>query len=219
MNTLYNFAVGPLAWAAWTICILGTVWRVWSLWRLARRRDASTVAYLSLPCSLKSFFRWGIPFGTLGWRASPLLTVATFVLHLALVASALLFSAHNVMWDYNFGLSFASLPDPVMDVVTLTALAACAVLAWRRIGNANVSTVTRRADWFGLVLVAGIFASGFASAHNWVSQPFMALLHVLLAETLLVCFPFTRLSHAFLILFTRASMGSEAIGVRRTCDW
>ena len=36
---------------------------------------------------------------------------------------------------------------------------------------------------------------------------------------LLVCLPFTRLSHAFLIPFTRAYMGSESIGVRRTCDW
>ena len=47
----------------------------------------------------------------------------------------------------------------------------------------------------------------------------MTLLHVLCGEALLVCLPFTRLSHAFLIPFTRAYMGSESIGVRRTCDW
>ena len=46
-----------------------------------------------------------------------------------------------------------------------------------------------------------------------------ALLHVLFGEAILICLPFTRLSHAILIPFTRAYMGSESIGVRRTCDW
>ena len=219
MNTLYNFAVGPLAWAAWGICLLGMMWRLWSLWRLARRRDASSVAYMTWSCALKSLFKWAMPFGTLGWRTNPLLTVSTFTLHLALLLAALFASAHNVMWDYNFGFSMVSLPDGIMDVVSVLALAACGVLAWRRICDVNVNGVTRRADWIGLILVAGIFATGFASAHGWGSQPFMALLHVLLAEALLVCLPFTRLSHAFLIPFTRAYMGSEAIGVRKTCDW
>ena len=219
MNMLYNFAVGPLAWAAWGICLLGMMWRLWSLWRLARRRDASSIAYMTWGCALKSLFKWAMPFGALGWRTNPLLTAATFTLHLALLLAALFTSAHNVMWDYNFGVSLVSLPDGIMDVISILALAACGVLAWRRICDSNVNSVTRKADWTGLILVAGIFATGFASVHVWGSQPLMALLHVLFAEALLVCLPFTRLSHAFLIPFTRAYMGSEAIGVRKTCDW
>ena len=38
MNALYNFAVGPLAWIAFTVCIGGMIWRLWSLGRLARQR-------------------------------------------------------------------------------------------------------------------------------------------------------------------------------------
>ena len=83
------------------------------------------------------------------------------------------------------------------DVVT------AARLAWE-VGNTHTP------------LFAGAQMGEFAMP--W-SEPLMALLHVLFAEALLVCLPFTRLSHAFLIPFTRAYMGSEAIGVRKTCDW
>ena len=91
MNALYNFAVGPLAWIAFTVCIGG-------------------------------------PFSICGWRENPLLTVANFVLHIGILLAVLFYSAHNVMWDYNFGFSLPSLPDGFMDAVTLATILACLVL-------------------------------------------------------------------------------------------
>ncbi len=219
MNALYNFAVGPLAWIAFTVCIGGIIWRLWSLGRLARQRDASALAYMNWKDSLTSIIRWTLPFSTCGWRENPLLTAANFVLHIGILLAVLFYSAHNVMWDYNFGFSFPSLPDGVMDAVTLATILACLVLGWRRLAVPASSQVTRQADWFSLLLVTGVMLTGFASAHGFGSESFMALLHVLLGEAVLVCLPFTRLSHAILIPFTRAYMGSESIGVRRTCDW
>ena len=219
MNTLYNFAVGPLAWAAFLICIGGIVWRLWSLGRLARQRDVSAIAYMNWKNSLTSLLRWAIPFSTCGWRENPLLTAATFVLHIGFLLALLFYSGHNVMWDYSFGVSFPSLPDPVMDGIVLLTILACLVLGWRRLAVPAASRVTRGADWFSLLLVTGVLVTGFASAHGFGNQGFMVLLHVLCGEAFLVCLPFTRLSHAILVPFTRAYMGSESIGVRRTCDW
>ena len=219
MNAFYNFAVGPLAWIAFSVCIGGTIWRLWSLGRLARQRDGSALAYMNWKDGLTSILRWSLPFSTCGWRENPLLTVASFTLHLGVILTVLFYSAHNVMWDYNFGFSLFSLPDGVMDAVTLATILACLVLAWRRLAVPASSSVTRRADWFSLVLVIAVMVTGFASAHGFGSENIMALLHVLCGEAILVCLPFTRLSHAFLIPFTRAYMGSESISVRRTCDW
>ena len=199
MNALYNFAVGPLAWIAFTVCIGGMIWRLWSLGRLARQRDASALAYMNWKDSLTSIIRW--------------------TLHIGILLAVLFYSAHNVMWDYNFGFSLPSLPDGFMDAVTLATILACLVLGWRRLAVPASSYVTRQADWFSLLLVTGVMVTGFASAHGFGSESFMALLHVLFGEAILICLPFTRLSHAILIPFTRAYMGSESIGVRRTCDW
>lgn len=219
MNALYNFAVGPLAWVAWLVFIGGTIWRLWSLAKLAKARDASSLACMNWKDGLISFLRWITPFATLGWRENPLLTIASFVLHVGIVLAVLFYSAHNVMWDYNFGFSLPSLPDGVMDVVTLASILACLILAWRRIAVSASSHVTRQADWFSLLLVMGTFVTGFLGAHGIGGEVIMSLLHVLFGEAILICLPFTRLSHAFLIPFTRAYMGSESISVRRTCDW
>ena len=170
MNALYNFAVGPLAWIAFTVCIGGMIWRLWSLGRLARQRDASALAYMNWKDSLTSIIRWTLPFSTCGWRENPLLTVANFVLHIGILLAVLFYSAHNVMWDYNFGFSLPSLPDGFMDTVTLATILACLVLGWRRLAVPASSYVTRQADWFSLLLVTGVMVTGFASAHGFGSE-------------------------------------------------
>ena len=58
----------------------------------------------------ESIIRWTLPFSTCGWRENPLLTVANFVLHIGILLAVLFYSAHSVMWDYNF--SFPFLPCP-----------------------------------------------------------------------------------------------------------
>lgn len=105
-----------------------------------------------------------------------------------------------------------------MDAVTLATILACLVLGWRRLAVPASSYVTRQADWFSLLLVTGVMVTGFASARVR-KRKLHGSLHVLFGEAILICLPFTRLSHAILIPFTRAYMGSESIGVRRTCDW
>lgn len=106
-----------------------------------------------------------------------------------------------------------------MDAVTLATILACLVLGWRRLAVPASSYVTRQADWFSLLLVTGVMVTGLCLRARVRKRKLHALLHVLFGEAILICLPFTRLSHAILIPFTRAYMGSESIGVRRTCDW
>ena len=98
MNALYNFAVGPLAWIAFTVCIGGMIWRLWSLGRLARQRDASALAYMNWKDSLTSIIRWTLPFSTCGWRENPLLTAANFVLHIGILLYILARGAYLVVF-------------------------------------------------------------------------------------------------------------------------
>ena len=108
--------------------------------------------------------------------------VVGILLHIGILLAVLFYSAHNVMWDYNFGFSLPSLPDGFMDAVTLATILACLVLGWRRLAVPASSYVTRQADWFSLLLVTGVMVTGFASAHGFGSESFMALLHVLFGE-------------------------------------
>lgn len=219
MQSVYNFATGYLAWAAWIIFLGGMTWRIVKLVSTARKKEMNAAAYMSLGYSLRSIARWSTPFATLGWRANPSVTIATFVFHISLILLALFAPGHAVMWDYLFGVNVPSLPEHLADGLTLAAILCLFFFIFRRLRNPAVRYVTSAPDWSMLALVTLVFVSAlFAKLQIGPTLP-VTLVHVLSGEAVLIALPFTRLSHAFLIPFTRAYMGSEFGGVRHCPDW
>ena len=219
MQTLYTIAIGPLAWLAWGIFLAGSVWRVVSMISTARKKEMGAYAYMNLKYSFRSIFRWLLPFGTLGWRANPALTAATFIFHISLALLLLFAPGHAEMWDYCFGLAVWSLPEGVADVLTVAAILGLLFFAYRRLLIPAVRYVSSPHDWAVLVLVLLPFVSGFLAKMQIGDTLLMTLIHVLSGEAVLVAIPFTRLSHALFAPFTRAYMGSEFGGVRHCQDW
>lgn len=219
MQTLYNLATGPLLWATFAIFIAGSAWRIGSMITAARKKEMSSVAYISVRYSLRSIGRWLVPFGTLGWKANPGLTVATFLFHISLLLLLLFAPGHTVMWDYSFGISLWALPENVADGLTLVTAGCCLYFLYRRLMVPAVRYVSTPHDWAILGLVALPVVSAFLAKWQVGDALLMSLIHVLSGEAVLVAIPFTRLSHALFIPFTRAYMGSEFGGVRHVPDW
>lgn len=219
MIEIYNFVSGPLAWVAWGVFILGSIYRIATMYKLAKTKDASSVAYMSWKFGLRSIFNWMIPFNTLGWKSDPLMTVATFLFHIGFLLVAIFLGAHVVLWDTAFGFSFPSLPAQVGDIISFVVIAGCAVFAYRRLALPHVKGVTKPKDWFALIIVVAPFITGVLAYHQIGPVLLMTILHILAGEILLALIPFTRLSHALFAPFTRAYMGSEFGGVRNARDW
>jgi nitrate reductase gamma subunit len=219
MTEIYTFVTGPLAWFSFGVFIIGSIYRMVTMYNLAKAKDASSVAYMSWKYGLRSIINWMIPFNTMGWKADPLMTVATFVFHIGFLLVAVFLGAHVVLWDTNFGISFPSLPDQIGDIISFAVIAACGVFAYRRIALPHVKGVTRGKDWFALILVVLPFITGVLAYHQVGPVLPMTILHVLAGELVLALIPFTRLSHALFVLFTRAYMGSEFGAVRNSKDW
>lgn len=219
MQTIYNLAVGPIAWAAWAIFIGGVIFRITGMISTARKKEMSAVAYMNLGYSMRSIFRWLTPFATLGWKANPGVTIATFIFHISLVLLALFAPGHAEMWDYLFGIAVPSLPAHVADGLTGAVILCCFFFIARRLVNPAVRYVTSAHDWAVLGLVTLVFVSAIMAKLQIGPALPVSLIHVLSGEAVLIAIPFTRLSHAFFIPFTRAYMGSEFGGVRHTPDW
>ena len=219
MTDFYVFVSGPLAWIAWGFFLIGSIYRLVSMYALAKAKDGSSLAYMSLPYGLRSIINWLIPFNSMGWKSDPLMTVTTFLFHIGFLLVAVFLGAHVVLWDTAFGISLPSLPDGIGDAVSFVVIATCAVFAYRRFALPHVKGVTRCKDWFTLVLVALPFLTGVLAYHQVGPSLLMTTLHVLAGELLLALIPFTRLSHALFALFTRAYMGSEFGAVRHAKDW
>lgn len=219
MIELYNFVSGPLAWIAWGIFLVGSLYRLISMYNLAKKKDGSSLAYMSWGYGLRSIFNWMIPFNSLGWKSDPLMTIATFAFHIGFLLVAVFLGAHVVLWDTAFGISIPSLPTQAGDIISFVVLAGCAIFAYRRLALPHVKGVTRPKDWFALIIVALPFLTGVLAYHQVGPVLMMTTLHILAGELLLALIPFTRLSHALFVLFTRAYMGSEFGGVRNSKDW
>jgi nitrate reductase gamma subunit len=219
MTALYTFVTGPLAWVAFGIFVIGAIYRLISMYALARAKDQSSLAYMSWYYGLRSILVWLVPFKSMGWKSDPLATVTTFVFHVGFLLVAVFLGAHAVLWDTNFGISIPSLPTYIGDIVSFVVIITCAIFAYRRLALPQVKSVTRCKDWFALILVVLPFITGVLAYHQVGPVLLMTTLHVLFAELLIALIPFTRLSHAVFVLFTRAYMGSEFGGVRNAHDW
>ena len=219
MQTIYNIATGPLAWLAWAIFLVGSVWRIGSMISKARQKEMAAYAYMKVNYSFRSIGRWLIPFGTLGWKENPAMTAATFTFHISLLLLVLFAPGHAEMWDYCFGLAVWSLPEGLADFLTVLAIACLVFFAFRRIRIPAVRYVSTFHDWTVLILVLLPFVSGFLAKMQIGDTLLMTLIHVLSGEAILIAIPFTRLSHALFSPFTRAYMGSEFGGVRHCPDW
>lgn len=219
MNAAYEFVTGPLAWAAWGIFLVGSAWRLVSMYQLAKRKDAPFLTYMSWGFSLRSIFNWLIPFNALGWKANPVMTVATFVFHICLIVTPVFLVAHVMLWDQYFGISFPTIADNVADIMTLVVIGACLFFAGRRITQPEVRYITTPQDWVALIIVLAPFLTGFLAYHQMLNYDLMIILHVVAGEVMLAAIPFTRLSHMVFAVFTRAYMGSEFGGVRHARDW
>lgn len=219
MQDVYLFVSGPLAWAAWTIFVLGSIYKIWSTLNTARKKDKVLLNYVSFRYGMRSIINWSIPFNTVNMRLNPIFTGVAFFFHIAFFALLIFVSAHQIMIEEGFGIGWFTIPDFVADIIAFAVIAACIFFGVRRVVRPEVSYVTDWTDFALLSLVAAPFVTGVLAYHQLGNYMLMVVLHMLSAELLLVAIPFTRLSHMLLAPLTRAYIGSEFGMVRHVKDW
>lgn len=219
MHQIYGFVVGPLAWIAFTVFIVGSIWKIYTMYRSAKTRDGQVLAYMNARYALRSIIHWSVPFWPVNSRRHPVMTVVTFLFHLSLLLTPIFLMAHVLLWDYYHGISFWSLPDGLADTLTVIVILACLFFAGRRLFLRQVRYVTSAMDWVVLLIVFLPFITGFLAFHQIGPYKIMIVLHIITGEIMLMAIPFTRLSHMLLAPFSRGYIGSEFGGVRHAKDW
>jgi nitrate reductase gamma subunit len=219
MQDVYLLVSGPLAWAAWTIFVLGSIYKIWSTLSTAKKKDQVLLNYVSFKYGMRSIINWSIPFNTVNMRLNPIFTAVAFLFHIGFFVLLIFVSAHQIMIEEGFGIGWVTLPDAVADVLAFAVIGTCIFFAVRRVIRPEVNYVTDWTDYALLALVAAPFVTGVLAYHQIGNYMVMVILHMLSSEILLVAIPFTRLSHMLLAPLTRAYIGSEFGMVRHVKDW
>ena len=219
MHNIYHFVSGPLAWLAFTVFAVGSLYRLLHVFVLVYQKERFILSFMSWKYSLRSIFHWIIPFASVNMQKHPLMTIAAFTFHICLLVTPVFLLSHAVLWGESWNIQLWSLPDPVSDIMTLAVIGCCVFFGVRRINLPQVRYLTSASDYAILAMVALPFVTGFIAYHQWIDYPLFLVLHILSDEILLVAIPFTRLSHMLFSPFTRAYMGSEFGNVRHAKDW
>jgi nitrate reductase gamma subunit len=217
LTQIYYFAAGPLFAFSFSVFALGSAWRVARFLMLAKQADPAALKGFCPAWALLSILHWIVP-ANITARANPLMTIAGFAFHIALLAVALCFSAHVVLWDVAWGVSWWTLPDEAADWLTYLFLAAAAFFAWRRLALPHVRALTSASDWLALAITAAPMLTGLCAFRQWGDYDLMITLHVLSGNLMLLAVPVTKLSHAVLFFVSRAVTGSD-LGKRSVGAW
>ena len=185
MHDLYAFVRGPLAWAAFSVFIGGSLYRLMHLLMLVHRKEKFIYSYMSWKYSLRSILHWMTPFATVNMRKNRVLTVVTFAFHLGLIVTPVLLLSHVLLWEESWDLSWWTLPDGVADGLTVIVIAGCGYFLVRRVTQPEVRYVTSASDYVVLAIVAAPFVTGFLTYHQWFAYDIMFILHILSGEILL----------------------------------
>jgi nitrate reductase gamma subunit len=204
----YELARGPMAWIAFSFCIVGTIVRLAVFFARAKKLKRLHPEKI-VSGGLKSIFRGMLPFGLTYMREKPVFTIVTFGFHVCVLITPLFFLSHIVLVYESWQIQWISLPDSVAYIMAMVVILAVLFFFTRRLLIKEVKQLTRLSDILILIVIALVFLSGMSASHHWGQYRPPLIAHIVTGEILLVMIPFSKLMHMFMYFFTRGYLGAE----------
>ena len=211
---LLMWARGPGLQIATLVFLLGVVVRIGEILMLGRKKDLSAARGSAVAGGLRTIFTRSIPDrGTL--QRSTFNVVAGYVFHIGLFVVLLFFAPHILVFRDALGVSWPSLPTPVIDATTIVTIIALLAVLVHRLRHPVMRFLSRFQDYLVWFLTILPLVTGYFAFHRieGMSPTMLIAVHILSVELLMVIFPFTKLMHAFTLFMSRYYNG--AISGRR----
>lgn len=209
MPTWLSLAASPLSRFALALLLLGllrlALLTIWELSVAVRRAGDRRIPYRQI---WRETLSWMLPLGRLH-RTQGLYSYASFVLHLGILSSVLFLGSHLDILQRNLGFAWPALARPVVDGLALAAIFAGSYLLLHRVYVASSQKLSHPMDYLLLVMLLGLFVSGFLAGRSWNPVPYASLMlfHTLDGLLLAMLIPFSKVAHC--ILYPLIRLGSE----------
>ena len=207
------FIDGPLWYFALTAFVIGVIWRIVAIIKTGVRTDLSLARGSAGQGALRAIFSRFVPERTVTSR-SKLQLVAGYMFHLGLFALLIFAKPHiDFISERITGFSWPAMTHTAFIISAEFAFAGLILLWLHRVLNPVTRMLSDLDDHVGSILVFVVMLTGcLALAQSY--EP-LRLLHLFLAEVLLIYFPFSKLMHAFTFVLSRgytgATMGRKGV--------
>ena len=125
----------------------------------------------------------------------------SIIFHIFLIFTPLLVPAHNILLKQSTGISFLSLPESVVDLMTISVILFFSIFLVRRIVVERVRAISSFSDYAMLIIVAAPFVTGFLSCQQLFDSKVIYLIHIIAGEVMLIALPMTKLIHMVYFFF------------------
>jgi len=202
---------GPALQIATVIFLLGVVVRIGEILMLGRKKSLAEARGSAVAGGLRTIFSRSIPDrGTL--QRSTFNVVAGYIFHLGFFVVLFLFAPHILLFHDVTGVSWPSLPTPIIDATAVVTMIALLAVLVHRLLDPVMRFLSRFQDYLVWLLTILPVATGYLAFHRVgvAPPPMLLVVHILSVELLMVIFPFTKLMHAFTIFMARYYNGAIA---------
>jgi nitrate reductase gamma subunit len=207
---LLDFARGPALNVALVIFVAGTLWRLIAVLALPWIRIASeprAKAPGAAMAALEAIVSKMWPRQTFLWP-SLFSTANGYVFHIGLAIAVFLFAPHILFFKSMTGLSWGALPNNVIYAVSVITAASLVAALVHRLMNPVRRLISRADDYISWAVTFAPVVTGLAAAsHLGARYETLLAVHLLSISVLLIWFPFGRLMHAILFVFSRGATG------------
>ena len=204
--TVLGLVEGPLWYTAAAIFAVGALWRIGGMLALPARVDLSEPRASAVAGAVRSILQHSLPRPAFA-RSTAFHVVAGYLFHLGLFA-LLLFGPPHVAFirERLLGFGWAPMPRWAFIVTAEIAFAGLVLLWLRRLLDPVMVRISDADDHAGLWLTCLVMLTGCFALQE--TDESVRILHMLSVEAWLVYFPFSRLMHAVLFLFSRGYTGA-----------
>lgn len=194
---------GPLLHLTLAIFVIGIGVRLGEILTLGRRHNYALARGSETPAAIKTVFSRSIPDpGT--WQRAPFDVVIGLVWHIGFFIVLFLFIPHVEVIKQTFGIAWPALPNPLINLVTVSTLAALIATLVQRVFHPVKRFLSRPEDYAVWLITFLPVLTGYLAYTRLVNPyPLILGLHILSVEILLVALPFTKLSHSVTIVMAR----------------
>ncbi len=152
-----------------------------------------------------------IPWVRRTFRNNALTFIAGGLFHLSLFVVLAFGTAHILVWKSLCGISWKSLPTPVVAFFSATGIISLIVLLINRLTHPVLKMLTKLPVWINWVMVFLPMVTGFIMArHLWFRYEVIFSLHLISVSLLLIWIPLGRISHFLFYFFSKTIHGAQA---------
>ncbi|HEX8962338.1 MAG TPA: hypothetical protein VF801_04985 [Rhodocyclaceae bacterium] len=207
---ILTWARGPGLALALAVGVFGVLLRIIEIQALGRKPDFATPRDVTPGSGWRTILSRSLPPPGMMKRA-PLTYFGGYVFHIGLAIAVFGFAPHIELIRGLFGIRWPGLPNLVVDLATIAAIAAMVAVLAGRLADPVKRMLSGFGDWLAWALTFAPLVTGYAAFHHMTEDYTLLLaIHILSVDLLLALLPFTKLFHVVSLFVSRWYNGDIA---------